>query len=363
MVQPGFNGVMSLYEAMWFSNFGHSVELLLPFHEQEMLQKLLSKHDLRSLDDLDRVGGDFAIRAVMAGEPVLGNFDVVIYQSYDAADWRAFAESCRRSAKILTKNFPKFVSGRGYEHDPSVVNQFKAFDFIACALQDDINDLMTCQRFYDQHKHQVAYVGRGADDVLLHPARKIGRNPVIGIDVPVGDDFRAVDQYRKALTVLRKRGMHPTVLTLGREIPDLGATRVPFARFDRIYDLFFNEIWIYCVINYAYSPAHVSAPVQQSHPRGWGARAVFEVQNVEAQMSGAALFGHQSNVIQELFDPGASGFLYPEFDDPEDIADRIEHIADHYEAIRTRSRQWALAHFRWSDCIRRWEQGLLKLLN
>jgi glycosyltransferase involved in cell wall biosynthesis len=361
--QPGFNGVMSLYEAKWFSLFGHDVELLIPFKTDGEIEEFRRRHSLASFDDLDRFGGDFAVTPVVPSQESLGSFDVLVYQSYDPADWDLFALACRRSARVLTKNFPKFVSGRGYQDDPSVVNQFKTFDLVACALNDDVQDLKTCRRFFAQHAHQIAYVGRGADEELLHPARKIGPTPVVGLEAPVGDDLRAVEHYAKAIRLLRQRGLELRVLTLGKDMPAFQGERIAYGRFDRIYDTFFNEIWAYLVINYAYSPAHLQAPVQKVHPRNWQARALYEVQNVEAQMSGAALLGHQSNVISELFEPGSSGFLFPSFDAPEDIADRLESIIDNYQVIRKNARDWAVRSFRWSDCIKRWEQALLLRLN
>lgn len=363
MPQPGFNGVMSIYEAKWFSLFGHEVELLLPFDDQEAFDKLRRQHKLDDLDALDRFGGSFAIRPVFAGADDFGSYDVLIYQSYFPDDWTRFAKACRASATIFTKNFPKFVTGRGYRSESSVVGQFATFDLIACALREDVLELQADRAFHAAHRHQIAFVPRGADDLLLHPARKIGAAPAIGLDVPVGDDFRSVEHYVAAISILRERVPGLRVLTLGRQLPGLESEVVPFGRFDRIYDRFFNEIWAYLVINYAYSPAHIQATVQKLHPGGWQARAIYEVQNVEAQMSGAAVVGHASNLIPELFVPGVSGFTYPDFADTGDIADRIQTILSDFPAVSRGARAWAMGRYRWEDCIRLWETALLDRLD
>jgi tetratricopeptide (TPR) repeat protein len=194
---------------------------------------------------------------------------------------------------------------------------------------------------------------------LLHPARKYGGRPTIGIDMPSRDaGVAAVQHYVDAIHLLRQRVPDLRVLTLGQALPGIDGESLPYDRFDRIYERFFNEIWILLTMNYARSPNHVLGDVQAMHPEGWKGRALYELQNVEAQMAGAALFGHPANLIDELMQPGSTGFTYPDYDDARDIADRLFDIILNYDTIRGNARRWAERNFSWPDCIKLWHEAL-----
>lgn len=357
--QPGFMGVMSLFEAKYFTRLQNEVDLLIPFDTPESLDRFLKTHDVRSLNDLAKFNASFDIVPVFVGQKFDRFYDVIIYQSYAVQDWENYIKEIRRSCKCLTKNFPKFVPGTTNVWHPSVVNQFKAFDVVACALRSDIAELQGDPKFWARYGNRAVYVPRGADPDLLHPARKIGGPPVIGIDTPSAHDgYGSVAHYAPAIALVRETYPDLRVLMLGSKIPEIEGEIVNFGRFDRIYDRFFNEIWILLTMNYAESAAHVRASVQALHPDDWSGRAIYEVQNVEAQMAGAALFGHQTNLIGELFDPGTSGFCYPDFTNAADIAARLCDIIANYTTIRSNTRHWAVQNFCWADGIARWHQAL-----
>lgn len=356
--QPGFMGVMSLFEAKHFTLLQNDVDLLIPFESEEQYAKLLSSTRIRSLDDLPKFNAGFRIVPVFAGGAFPGHYDAIIYQSYDVRDWERYTKAIRRSCTILTKNFPKFVPGTANAWHPSVENQFKAFDLVACSLLSDVQELQGDPKFWQTYGGKLVYVPRGADPAMLHPGRKVGGRPTIGIEAPPGGSFDAVAHYAPALRILRERIPELRVLALGSPIPEISDEVVPFARFDRVYERFFNEVWILLIMNYGLSSAHVRATVQSLHPDGWTARAIYEVQNVEAQMAGAALFGHPANLIDELLDPGSSGFYYMDYQDPADIAARLQEIIANYPAIRSKARHWARCNFTWHDCIRRWNDAI-----
>jgi glycosyltransferase involved in cell wall biosynthesis len=358
--QPGFMGVMSLFEAKYFARLHNEVELLIPFRSEAELNELLAATRIDSLNQLPKFDADFKIVPVFVGEQLgRDRYDAIVYQSYDAEDWNNFHPALRRHCSILTKNFPKFVPGTANVWHPDVEHQFNAFDLVACALRSDIEELQGDPSFWRRYGHKAAYVPRGADPTLLHPARKYGGPPTIGIDMPPRDaGVAAVQHYVDAIHLLRQRVPDLRVLTLGQPIPDIAGECLPYDRFDRIYDRFFNEIWILLTMNYARSPSHVLADVQAMHPDGWKGRALYEVQNVEAQMAGAALFGHPANLIDELMQPGSTGFTYPDYNDAQDIADRLFDIISNYDTVRGNARRWAESNFSWPDCIKLWHDAL-----
>jgi tetratricopeptide (TPR) repeat protein len=358
--QPGFMGVMSLFEAKHFAILQNEVELLIPFQSEAELNELLAANHIASLNDLPKFDSHFEIVPVFAGAAVARDrYDAIIYQSYDAGDWTNFHGALRRHCNVLTKNFPKFVPGSANAWHPSVEHQFRAFDVVACALRSDIEELQGNPQFWRRYGHKVAYVPRGADPVLLHPARKSGGPPTIGIDMPARDaGIDAVQHYAEAIRLVRQRIPALRVITLGHALPGIIGECVPLGRFDRIYDRFFNEIWVLLTMNYALSQPHVRASVQAMHPDGWKGRALYELQNVEAQMAGAALFGHPTNLIDELMQPDKTGFYYPDYADAPDIAERLYSIICNYDTIRDNARRWAMSRFSWPDCISLWNDAL-----
>ncbi len=360
--QPGFMGVMSLFEAIYLSRQGHEVELLLPFPDPAALASFLHTHRLAGLDRLEQYNGCFQVRPLFAGQALERRYDAIIYQSYEAADFPAYFPVLRRAARILTKNFPKFVpSARNAFHE-TVVSSFRTFDVVACALRDDVVELQTNARFWDTHGAQVAYVPRGADPVMLHPGRKPGARPTIGLEIPFTADGRAaIGFYVEPIRRLRTLVPELRVLTLGAEPhPDIESEHVPFGRFDSVYENFFNETWLYLIMDYARSPVHVTAPVQQLHPGGWSARAIYEVQNIEAQMSGAVIVGHPRNTIPELLQPGASALHFRDYDDAAALAALMRAGLDDFAALSRCARRWAVENFTWERCMALWSDALAR---
>jgi hypothetical protein len=360
--QPGFCGVLSLYEAIWFANMGDEVTLFLPFENRAQLMEFRIRHGLRRLDRLEKFGGNFAIEPVFLEDPKLPELDVYVWQSIDAREWNVLAKLVRARCTALTKNFPKIIPQQPQTSENGVIMLFRAYDYLGLALEEDLAALKTEPEFYDSVRHRVGYVPRGADPVLLHPGRKFGSTPVIGVDTPNTDDFRAIEHYHEPLNRLRARYPDLEVLSLGRPTGLSWSTTVPFGRFDRIYDTFFNRIWMYLTIDYGFSPQHVGGRIHKLEPELWGRKAVYEVQNIEAQMSGAVLVGHPVNLIPELFELDRTGVLFPDFKDTDDITDRLATIIEEYPAYRDRARAWALQRHAWQHCIGIWRKGLAQLV-
>jgi glycosyltransferase involved in cell wall biosynthesis len=358
--QGGFNGVMSLFEAIEFSRLGYETNLLLPFEDAAALSLFLEQHRLQALDDLPRFGGHFGIVPVFPDGENFAPCDVLVYQSYFPEDWEKFHAICRQQAKITTKNYPKFVPSADRLFQPSVIGQFKQFDLVACALREDVDLLSSHPEFASRFAGCFVYAPRGASPELLHPGYKAGLPPTIGLDVPNTPDMRALEHYFEPIEALRRDYPDLRVVSIGRDVPLRGATRIPFGRFDRIYEEFFNKIHLYCTINYEHSPSHLTASVQHEVP-SWSRKAIYEVQNIECQMSGAPIIGHRDNIIAELYQPGRTGLNFTDFDDPAEIYRVLKYGLSNRFHLGESARAFAEANFSWSHCIGLWSDGIQAL--
>jgi glycosyltransferase involved in cell wall biosynthesis len=216
------------------------------------------------------------------------------------------------------------------------------------------------REFWATYGHKVAYVPRGAEPSLLHPARKPGTRPTIGLEVPfLREDRNAIAHYVEPLRRLKALIPDMRILTLGEyPHPEIDSEHIFYGRFDEIYDRFFNEIWLYLIMDYRKSSVHVSAPVQMLHPRDWSARAIYEVQNIEAQMAGSVIIGHADNIIDELVSLGSSCLLYRKYDDPDEITNLLRGAIANFPMLSIESRKWALQNFTWSQCMNKWSAAL-----
>jgi len=358
--QGGFNGVMSLFEAIEFCRLGYETTLLLPFADTSAYSLFLEQHSLRDLDELPRFGGHFSIVPVYPTGENFAPCDVLVYQSYFPEDWANFHELCRRQATIFTKNFPKFVPSAEHLFEPGVIGQFANFDLVACALKEDFDLLSSHPGFAARFAGHFVYAPRGASPELLHPGYKAGLPPTIGLDVPNTPDMQALEHYFEPIEALRRDYPDLQVLSIGRDVPLRDARRIPFGRFDRIYEEFFNKIHLYCTINYEHSSAHLQSSIQQTVP-SWGRKALYEVQNIECQMSGAPIIGHRDNIIAELYQPGLTGLNFTDFHDPAQIYRILKHGLDHRAHLGQAARSFAETHFSWRHCIRLWSDGIKAL--
>jgi glycosyltransferase involved in cell wall biosynthesis len=361
--QHGFCGVLSLYEALWFSRLGDEVTLFLPFKNHAWFQFFRIRHGILRLDGLEKLGGNFTIEPVFLNDPKLPTQDVYIWQSTNVGEWGKLAKLARSRCTVFTKNHPKSIpQRRPLTLNKAVVHQFNAFDYIALALKEDLAAIEAESEFFQLVRHRVGYAPRGADPDLLNPSGKLSGPPVIGIDTPNRGADGGIEHYFWPLEQLRLRYPDLQVLSLGRPVGLRWSRRVRFGRFDTIYSKFFNRIWLYLTIDYGRSPQHIRGTIHRLDPKGWGRKAIYEVQNIEAQMSGAVLVGHKSNLIPELFAEGETAVLFPDFNNADDIANRMAQVIEHYSQYRDRTRAWAVANHSWEHCIRLWRNGLAELV-
>jgi hypothetical protein len=346
---------MSLFEAIEFSRLGYDTELLLPFEDHQSYAEFLKKNGISSLDDLSRFGGRFSITPVFPDGENFRQCDVLVYQSYTDQDWARFSELCRKHARVMTKSFPKFVASPDLDHH--VQNQFRFFDVLACALREDCAILSSVQGLRDAYPDSFAYVPRGASPELLHAGYKASLPPTIGVDAPNKPVIEPLQHYVGPIKRLRRDYPELQVISIGREVRELDSSKVPYGRFDRLYEQFFNKIHVYCTINYGLSPDHTRASVQQIAP-GWAAKAIYEVQNIEAQMSGAILVGHRDNLIPELYIPGITGLNFSSFSDEENIYRTLKAALQNWQGMVANLRRFSEDNFSWSHCVKLWSDAI-----
>ena len=358
--QPGLDGVMSLYEAVWFSKLGDDVVLYIPFSSQARLDEFKgTKTD--DLDDLEKLGGDFRIEPLLYDGAALRPADVTVWQSRSREEWISLHQMAATRSRVVTKSFPKVVpQGLGRLHR-DVAAQLSEFDFVALALREDLDALQARRSFYANWSHRLGYVPRGADPVLLHPGYKAGRKPVVAIDTPDSGDLRAIEHYYDPLQRLKSEFPDLEVMTLGRSSGLAWATTIPFGRFDEIYDQFFNRAWLYLTIDFRLSPLHLREAIHQLDPLNWAGRATYELQNIEAQMSGAVVVGNSANLIAEQFELGESAVYFADSDDADEVFDRIAGVIDGYDNHRSAARAWALRNHNWESCIATWRASVADL--
>jgi glycosyltransferase involved in cell wall biosynthesis len=363
--QPGFMGVMSLFEAIHFSRMGHYVELLIPFADNDSYMQFLKTNNLKNLNSLTKLHGHFSILPLLKHSSTPRNYDVIIFQSYDPSDVDDYFQQLRSQCTIITKNFPKFVPSAEFVWHESVESTLKTFDLVACALKDDVAEMRSDIEFWSTYSHKIAYVPRGAEPSLLHPARKLGSRPTIGIEIPLlVENMEAIQHYVEPIRRLQADNPELRVLTLGRfPHPEIKSEHIFYGQFDMIYEKFFNEIWLHLIMDYRKSSVHVSAPVQKLHPRDWSARAIYEVQNIEAQMAGCVIIGHVDNVILELVNLGTSCLLYKDYNDGDEIFSIMSAALEHFPRLSIESRRWAVENFTWESCMQKWADALRLVLS
>jgi hypothetical protein len=355
--QGGFNGVMSLFEALGFSKLGYEVTLAIPFVDKDEYKALITKNSISNLNELNKFGGKFDITPVFPDGENFNKCDILVYQSYFQKDHELFWNLCCERSRLRTKNFPKFVTSPYALREGHIIGQFSQFHLIACALQEDVLVLNSDTVFKKEFKDCYAYVPRGASPEFLHPGFKLGIPPSIGLDTPNGKDANAIKHYFSPIKRLKRDFPDLRVFSVGSKIDEIDSVAVPFGRFDRIYDHFFNQIHAYLAINYEFSPTHLTARVQKDLPE-WRRKAIYEVQNIEAQMSGAVLLGHRSNLISELYESGQSGFNFSSYENEEEIYTTLKHIVTERHSLSRLARNFALQNFQWDHAIGKWSDAI-----
>lgn len=359
-IQPGFCGVMSLFEGKHLAELGNEVTLFIPFSNPTVARNFLTSKGFDDLNDLPKFGGDFHIEAIyLDDDPDLPDCDLLIWQSIAVEDWKALLAKSRERARVISKNYPKLVASAPASLAQQVKSQFGAFDLVTFALKEDMAALAEHRDFWAQVRHRAAFVPRGAAPDLLHPANKSDA-PLIAMDTPNVVDNAGIAHFLNPLRALKEDFPELTVLSLG------GVTGLPFGQnlsyrpFDQMYRDFLNPAWLYCVIDYAQSPPHIKGAIHEAD-RAWDSKAIYEVQTVEAQMAGTVITGMSRNIIPELVNADTS-VLFGDVPDDAAIYDAMKSAIEDFPRLSRETRNWAERNFSWQRSVEDWDHAARNLV-
>lgn len=360
VIQPSFCGVLSLFESIYFSKFGHEVTLYLAFKDSKQLNKLLRSIRLETLSQLSRFGGNFSIEPIFLEDPPdFPSSDLFIWQSTSYEEWKSFHKSVIQSTKLFSQNFPKTVPFYPITLSNGILNQLAQFDLTTFALKEDYLAIQGHFDFWKKNGHKFCYVPRGADPNFLHANCK-SSFPTIAIDTPNVTDDIGIKHFFNPISRLQKEIPELKIISLGRKIGLPGAEEFKFHPFDQLYSKFLNPAWIYCVVDYSQSPPHIQGSIHDLD-RSWDSKAIYEVQTVEAQMAGCIIAGYRRNIIPELVQDETS-LLFQNKVSEEEIYQSLKNSIDRFKDISKKTRNWAVHNFSWETCIKDWESASLNLI-
>lgn len=355
-VEPGFNGVMSIDEAIGFSNAGCKVHLYLPHTEQHDVAARLLKANKKNLDDLDRYGIDLEISVLKPGETTGKRYDVGIWQCYRPSDEPYFAEF-RRSSGLVTKNFPRLFVSDEIEDMRVLRNQCKKFDLPAFSLMEDQR---IAQRL--NPAATTCYVPRGFNPEWAYPEKDL-TTPVIGFDKAV----KAEDGGRRAsahiLEVgkrIRARFPESRFFSLRGKEPDLDSINIGVLEFRAFYKAFLNPLWIYMPIDFDHS-VHVQGRYTRADG-SWGYKGLYENQVVEAQLAGAVPIFRKNDIPQELYRNGKTGIHVDSYDDPDALEAAVTSVIENFPEMSRAARAFALEHHSVTRMTHCWIEGIREVL-
>lgn len=352
-IQPGFCGVMSLYESIYLAKAGHEVELKIPFSNKQEMTHLLKLKSFESLNKLPKQGREFFISPIFLDEKIkISKSDVTIWQSTSPQDWKILYPLVRAKSTVVTKNFPKFFPLHPAPISKDAQAQFETFDLVTCALKEDYQAVLQNLTFFNSTLDRVAYVPRGADPQLLNTLNK-SNHPFIALDTPNTKDDCAIEHFFQPIRRLRLDFPDMEVVTLGRQISLEDTKYLSFQPFDQMYSKFLNPAWLYCVIDYGQSSPHIRGSIHAVDKR-WQRKAIYEVQTVEAQMAGCVITGYRENIIPELIQENVSAVVNS-FDDEDTLYDSMRNAIQNFPEKMTLIRNWAEKSFSWEESIKTWE--------
>lgn len=342
---PGFNALMTANLAYGFTSAGHEVTVFLPNTASHPQRDKLQKLGFNACD-LDRFGVDFEIRIIDHNDD-LGVFDLGIWQSYFAND-EVFFPAFRKAAKIISKNFPRLLTG---DHDRDVktlAGTANRFDIVGLALRVDhsLAEALT-YRIPDVVARSI-YMPRGfRSDWFLTP-NVIGA-PVFGIEKGVDVDSK---EYAYLIPVIQKLRAHcGEIEVIGARLndPDITTSTLGLLPARDFYRKFLNPLWAYLMIDVNRSRQSMNAlqvAGQTVYP------GLYENQVVEAQLAGAAVVGHQDALPAELIASNRTGLRFTDFDDTTAIFDFLVSVIENRASVAEEAKAWARANHSVENMIR-----------
>lgn len=342
---PGFNALMTVNLAFGFSSCGHDVTVLLPntdSHQQSAKLTSLAA----SAKDLDRFGSNFEVRVISLGEDI-GSYDLGIWQSYFAND-EAFFPEFRRASKVISKNFPRLLTGDVARDAKMLAGTANRFDIVGLALKSDVELAESLSHIIPDAVARSIYMPRGfREDWFYSPA--ISGPPVLGIEKGVDADSSEYAYLIPVIQRLRQDFGRIDVIGARLNDPAITTTTLGLLPAREFYQKFLSPLWAYLMID-------VNKSRQSMNVVDMGGRKVYpglyENQVVEAQLAGAAVVGHEDALPSELVASSNTGLRFSDFGDTSAIYGFLSHVIENRTAVVAEAKTWAKANHSVENMIR-----------
>jgi hypothetical protein len=330
-LEPGFNGGMSLNEALGFEALGCTVTLFLPTSEVHNPANLLAKHSIMDFDELPRFGGQFDVRPY-TGPHDLRKFDVLIWQCYRPQE-APILVSLRKLDIFKTKSPPRLFTGSRDRDFRKARGMTREFDLVAASLKADVE---VARESFGRLAERFSYVPRGFNPSWLNGEAR-DKVPTIGLDRAVKVEDRGVRASRHIVEVgvrLREKLADIRFLSMRAKIKELDSEPIPALPLLNFYDRFINRLWIYFPIDFEFSGHRQDNLVTGPHGRRMYI-GLYENQIVETQLAGGLVIARKDDIPEELI------FLPEEslVDDYTDIDAMVSKAMSHIENFEERSKK------------------------
>lgn len=330
-LEPGFNGGMSLNEALGFEQLGCEVCLFLPTSETHDPDKLLTKRFFTDYDELPRFGGQFDVRP-FTGPDDLKKFDVLIWQSYRPQETPILV-SLRTLDIFKTKSPPRLFSGKRARDMPKAKGMLRDFDLVAVSLKADET---AASENLGAMGERFRYVPRGFNPAWLNGEAR-DSVPTIGLDRAVKVEDRGIRAGRHIVEVgvrLREKLRDIRFLSMRAQIKELDSEQIPGLPLVDFYNRFMNRLWIYFPIDFEFSGHRQDNLVTGPNGRRMYI-GLYENQIVETQLAGGLVIARKDDIPDELV------FLPEEslVDNYTDIDAMVSKAMSHIENFEERSKK------------------------
>lgn len=342
---PGFNALMTANLAYGFASAGHKVTVLLPNTATHPQRDKLDSFSIK-ISDLDNFGASIDFRIIEVGE-ALGNYDVGIWQSYFKND-EAFFPEFRRAANVISKNFPRLMTG-DKEHDRRVLaGSANRFDIVGLALKSDKVLAESLSGIIPSSVARCIYMPRGFREDWFE-APNFSGVPVLGIEKGVDTDSYEYSYLIPVIERLRKEFGQVDVIGARLNDPAVTTSTLGLLPAREFYRSFLNPLWAYLMIDVNRSRQSMNAVTVDGKKVYPG---LYENQVVEAQLAGAAVVGHEDALPEELVASGRTGLRFSDFGDTSAIFDFLAAVIHNRPSVAEEAKAWARANHSVENMVR-----------
>ena len=342
---PGFNALMTANLAYGMAKSGSQVTVLLPETNSHPQIEKLGALGL-DLKKLDTFGVEIEYRIFRTGVD-LGRFDLGVWQSYFIND-EAFFPNFRKAARVLTKNFPRLLTGDRDRDIKMLAGTANRFDIVGLALKSDMGLAESMMDKIPDAVSRSIYMPRGfRDDWFDLP--NVSGNPVFGIEKGVDTDAYEYAYLIPVVERLRKEFGRIDVIGARLNDPAITTSTLGLLPARAFYQRFLNPLWAYLMIDVNRSRQSMNAVTVSGKKIYPG---LYENQVIEAQLAGAAVVGHEDALPVELVASDRTALRFSDFEDTASIFDFLAAVIENRAAVANEAKLWARTNHSVENMIR-----------